>query len=319
MAIPESRRLDFTEIPVIDLARLVAGKPDQDADHSLGRACRDIGFAYVENHGVAAQLIESLLDESMRFFARPEQDKSPLVVDERLRGLLPMHYRSYEGEPIAATQHHEGYWIGRDRPLNPDNPLDGPNRWPPDDDAFRTAADAYMLAVRRLSIALQRAFSRSLGLHESFFDDLFRRSTSSLLINHYPPQDTPQAVTDIGITPHTDDGGFTILWQDDNGGLEIESKNGEWVGAPPIPGTFVINLGKVMQIWTGGEFSATPHRVINRSGTHRYSFPFFVNPRWDVPLRPMLGNAEADPEAPLYGVYQRDNWRRTFPIARIPE
>ena len=109
------------------------------------------------------------------------------------------------------------------------------------------------------------------------------------------------------------------MWQDDNGGLEIESKNGEWVVAPPIPGTFVINLGDVMQIWTDGEFSSTPHRVINRSDHDRYSIPCFVNPRWDVPVIPLLGKMEVGQDAEIYGVYQRNSWRRTFPIAQIPE
>ena len=113
--------------------------------------------------------------------------------------------------------------------------------------------------------------STALALEQpaDFFQILFERQSSLLKINHYPPQDNPQTVSNIGVVPHADSGGFTILRQDDNDGLEIESKSGEWVEAPPVPATFIINLGNTMQMWTNGEFSSTPHRVINRSGTDR--------------------------------------------------
>jgi len=88
-----------------------------------------------------------------------------------------------------------------------------------------------------------------------------------------PATGRAEADNDIGVVPHSDSGGFTILWQDDNGGLEVQSKSGEWVGAPPIDDTFIVNLGNIMQIWTNGRFSSTPHRVINRAGRDRYSIP----------------------------------------------
>jgi isopenicillin N synthase-like dioxygenase len=100
--------------------------------------------------------------------------------------------------------------------------------------------------------------------------------------------------------------------------LEIESKSGEWVEAPPVPGTFIVNLGNAMQIWTNGEFSSTPHRVINRSGVDRYSIPFFVYARWDAPIKPLMNGAIDDPDADISEVYQRKYWNRIFPIANVP-
>ena len=115
-----------------------------------------------------------------------------------------------------------------------------------------------------------------------------------------------------------DAGGFTILWQDNCDGLEIQNKSGEWVSAPPIDGTFVINIGNVMQMWTNGRFSSTPHRVVNRSKRDRYSIPLFVNPSYDVEVSPLV-DLDCDQPAPFnYGTYQRDVWRQTFPIAAIP-
>src|SRR5215831_17031096 len=262
MAIPVSRRLDFSEIPVIDIAPLFDGNAAQVARtaEALDQACSEVGFLYVRNHGIKSERVADLAAQARRFFAQPMAEKMEIVLDQRLRGYLPLKYRSYEGETRAGTSHQEGFWIGHERSVDPALPLQGPNQWP----------------------------EGALGLAPDFFAPLFRVPNSRLKLNHYPPQDAPEADNDIGVVPHADSGGFTILWQDDNGGLEVQSKSGEWVGAPPIDDTFVINLGNIMQIWTNGRFSATPHRVINRGGCDRYSIPLFVNPDSSAMIEPLL-------------------------------
>ena len=151
-----------------------------------------------------------------------------------------------------------------------------------------------------------------------FFTDLFNKPTSRLKVNHYPPQPNPKSENDIGVVPHSDSGGFTILWQDEVGGLEAQSKSGDWVVAPPVEDTFVVNLGNIMQIWTNGRFSSTPHRVVNRGGVERYSIPLFVNPNPEAIIQPLVDKSP-DASAPfVYGDYQVDLWRRTFPVAKIP-
>ena len=162
-------------------------------------------------------------------------------------------------------------------------------------------------------------YENYLGLDTDIFDSFFAESLTRLKINHYPPQYDPKQLNSIGVLPHSDSGGFTILWQDDVGGLEIQNQNGDWVGAPPVEDTFVINLGNIMQIWTNGEFSSTPHRVINRTGTDRYSIPFFVNPNHDAIIKPLIGEPDESFSRFCYGDYQRSQWRRIFPVAGIPE
>lgn len=320
MAIPLSRRLDFAEIPVIDIGPLVVGDAQRmpATVAALDRACRDVGFLYIANHGVPPATIDRLVAQAKLFFALPLDAKMALALDARMRGYIPLKYRSYEGEARAGTSHQEALWVGHERPASAAHYFDGPNHWPAALPGLKPAMLAYFDAVDRVSLALMRGFGAALGLGLDFFAELFRHPTSRLKLNHYPPQDNPDNVNDIGVVPHADSGGFTILWQDDHGGLEVESKSGEWVGAPPVPGSFVVNIGNLMQIWSNGRYSSTPHRVINRAGADRYSIPLFVNPGDAAPITPLVDLKARDPVPILYGAYQKAEWRRIFPAAKIP-
>src|SRR5260370_235705 len=250
MAIPVSRRLDFCEIPVIDAAPLIDGNSAEAGRTiaALGKACSEVGFIYVRNHGVPRDLIARMAGQAKAFFARPMEEKLKIDLDQRMRGYLPLNYRSYEDEARAGTSHQEGFWIGHERPPSAAFPLDGPNQWPDELPDLKPTMLAYFAAVEELSRVLQRGFALALGLAPDFFQALFRVPNSRLKLNHYPPQDAPEADNDIGVVPHSDSGGFTILWQDDSGGLAAHSKNAEWVGPPPIHHTLLINLANVMQI-----------------------------------------------------------------------
>jgi len=113
---------------------------------------------------------------------------------------------------------------------------------------------------------------------------------SMMRLLHYPPQEPNEPGDHIGVRPHTDNGVFTILSQDETGGLEILGKSGEWIAVPPIPGSFVINVGEMMKLWSDGIFLSTPHRVVNRSGRERYSVPYFLMPDYDVLIEPLVKN-----------------------------
>ncbi|MEM8647002.1 MAG: 2OG-Fe(II) oxygenase family protein [Pseudomonadota bacterium] len=317
MAIPLSRRLDFSEIPQLDVGELLSGGSSDTLIDALERACTDVGFFYVHNHGVAPELISALRQAASRFFILPMAQKMEIAINPQLRGYLPLDYASYEGEARAAKSHQEGFWVSYDRPLSGAQPLNGPNLWPEEPEDLKAAMLAYFDAVERLSKALQRGFAMALGVGEHGLDAYFQDPMSMLKLNHYPPQDAPESVKHIGVVPHSDSGAFTVLWQDEGDGLEIQNKSGEWIGAPSIPDTFVINIGNVMQIWTGGRFSSTPHRVINRGGRDRYSIPFFVNPGPTAPIA-QLDHLDEDSGEP-FAKYIQERWRRTFPVAEIPE
>ena len=316
MLVKPSRRLDFTQIPILDIGSLVSGQSDPELISSLRAACTDVGFFYVKNHQIPLSLVRALKDAAKEFFQAPMSEKMNIAIDSRIQGYLPLGYRSYEGEERAGTSHQEGFWVGYERAISKEMPLSGPNQWPKRYPTLKDAMLRYFDCLEGLIEALLQGFSRALGLSPDYLSTYYKQPLSRLKVNHYPPQHDPVSDDDIGVVPHSDSGGFTILWQDEWGGLEIQNKNGEWVGAPPVEGTFVINIGNIMQIWSNGEFSSTPHRVVNRSGQDRYSIPLFVNPSADTLIMPVVGESELY-DSFNYGHYQRDLWRRTFPIANV--
>lgn len=318
MAIPASRRVDFSEIPQLDIAPLLSGRDDPSLIAELRDACTSAGFFYVRNHGVDAGRIDQMRTAAERFFAKTEPAKMAYRLNSRMQGYLPLDYTSSTDELDRAKSHQEGFWIGYEREADPNRIFDGPNIWPDGHDDLRATMLAYQKAVEPLSAALLRGFALAAGLSPQTLAGWFRQPITRLKLNHYPPQETPESVRHIGVVPHSDSDAFTILWQDEGDGLEIRNLAGEWIRAPSIPGTFVINIGNIMQIWTGGAFASTPHRVINAGGRDRYSIPVFVYPDHDVRIGPLGEGLEPPADAVTCAEYLRASWRRSFPIANIP-
>ena len=312
MPIPESRPLDFDEIPVIDIAALVAGKAAAETVAAIDQACTGVGFFYVTGHGFDMSLCERLRAAAAEFFAQPEAAKRALGLDVSMRGYLPLYYRSQITDDFSGTSHQEGFWIGADFGDDARHPLEAPNRWPATPARLREYMESYLRGMEALAALLGQAFATALGQADDFYATRFARPTSRLKLNHYPPQHNPEQVDNIGVVPHSDSGAFTILWQDDNGGLEVQSKSGEWVGAPPLGDSFVVNIGDILQYWSNGRYTSTQHRVINRHGADRYSIPYFVNPGAGVEISALDGSESF--AAFNYGEYQLRKWRGFFPV-----
>src|SRR5262249_53773075 len=136
----------------------------------------------------------------------------------------------------------------------------------------------------------------------------FKKDMNSLRLLHYPPQRPDEEGVHLGARAHTDTNAFTILAQDNNGGLEVRNRDGEFGAVPPIDGPLIVNVGEVLKVWTDGVFSSAVHRVINRSGNERYSIPFFMYPSFDALIQPLISNPDPSNVAPenLHTSFPRD-------------
>src|SRR6185312_6034534 len=135
---------------------------------------------------------------------------------------------------------------------------------------------AYLAALTGAAQSVLRGVAVSLDLDADYFADGYTADPTVLFrIFHYPP--SPPGSDDWGVGEHTDYGLLTLLAQDANGGLQVRATDG-WIDAPPIPGAFVCNLGDMLDRLTGGWYRSTPHRVRNRTGAERLSFPLFFDP-----------------------------------------
>ena len=263
------------DLPILHAAALDQG----EAIPALRAACEGVGFFYLAGADEPGPLLAALLPQVHDFFALPiEQRMAVSIRNSRCnRGYEPMQWQRLE--PGAPPDLKEGFYIGPH--LDEQHPNvraglfnQGPNQWPAALPALKPAAEAYLAALNGIATRLMAAMARSLGLPAGHFDAFCHDPFSILRLLHYPPQPADPQPGEKGCGAHTDWGCLTLLWQDDAGGLQVLA-GGEWVYAPPIPGTFVVNIGDMFARWTNGRYRSTLHRVVNSSGRDRYSIPFF--------------------------------------------
>jgi len=286
-------------LPVIDIRALTAPHPDVAAlaavAQQLDAAARRHGFFYASGHGVDPALVERLVTLSRRFFAQDEATKLriPMSAGGRAwRGYFPTGGELTSNRP----DWKEGLYLGSE--LGPEHPrvqagtlLHGANLWPAID-GFRATVLDYLAALTALGHALMGGFALGLGLPRHWFADHGTADPLILLrLFNYPSRPVPPG-TDAcwGVGEHTDYGLLTMLWQDEVGGLQVRTDAG-WIDAPPVPGTFVCNIGDMLDRMTGGRYRSVPHRVaLNRSGRDRLSIPLFFDPDFDTRVQPVPGS-----------------------------
>ncbi|HEY8517021.1 MAG TPA: 2-oxoglutarate and iron-dependent oxygenase domain-containing protein [Candidatus Binatia bacterium] len=287
-------------LPIIDVAPLVAGDAGKlEVAAAIARACRDVGFFYVVGHGVDATLQDELVDASRRFFALPVERKLEIAMERggrAWRGYFPVGAELTSGRPDAKEGIYFGSELSADHPLvKAGTPLHGANLWPSDVPELRRTVLAYMSALTELGHALLRGIALSLELDEAYFDERYTHDPLILFrIFNYPALPADQRDAQWGVGEHTDYGLLTILKQDESGGLEVETLDG-WREAPPIEGSFVCNIGDMLDRMTRGRYRSTPHRVRNRGTRDRLSFPFFFDPGWETVVRPIETCPEETP------------------------
>lgn len=292
-------------IPIVDFSGFRHGNAAEKravADQ-LRKACCEFGFVYLNRVGFDPDEIEGLFSQVRYFFNLPLEQKQRVA---------------------RSPDTNCGYVAVESERLNPTRPGDLKEAfnvglqtiWPPQPEGFcADVSSFYNTCVATVAPEILQAFAIALGLAETFFEHQHGRN-SFLRLLHYPPLPPSIRDTQIRAGEHTDYGSFTLLLQDDMGGLEIQLPSGEWLAAPYHPNTVVLNVGDALQRWTNDTWRSTLHRVVNPVGENatksRYSVAFFCdpNPEVEITCLPTCQSAGQPPRHPP--VLSRDYLERKF-------
>jgi isopenicillin N synthase-like dioxygenase len=300
-------------IPVLDLERLEADVEGQRLFRSdLRNAARHVGFFYITRHGIDPDLLSALMACAGRFFALPESEKLALDM------VNSPHFRGYTRVGWERTRGFQDWReqidIGAEKPAiaqtggaPPWTRLQGPNQWPMALPQLRPVVLQWQAEATRVLVRLMRALAASLGQDEHVLEPLYRDDPHILVkLIRYPGRDL--TASDQGVGAHKDSGILSLLLQDEQGGLQVQTERG-WVDVTPRPGTLVVNIGEILELASDGYFRATLHRVITPpAGRERISAAFFLGARLDATV-PILAlpkalaqearGPERDPQNPL--------------------
>uniref|UniRef100_A0AAV1U7W4 Fe2OG dioxygenase domain-containing protein n=1 Tax=Peronospora matthiolae TaxID=2874970 RepID=A0AAV1U7W4_9STRA len=305
--------MDVRHVPVVDVSALMALPTDAHVDEAvrdarasglhatiseIRAAATDWGFWYITNHGLSKHELATFQNQ-MRSFFRLSLDVKRRVA----RGVL--NSRGYFDNELTKnkTDWKECFDVSG---IQEDGPTKHPkhermgedeNQWPLEVllPGFSPGILEYYCKMERLSRRLVKVCAAALGQEPTVFDPFFNEDNSSFLrLNHYPVAPMPDKT--MGVHHHTDAGALTILLQDDEvASLQVlhrESKT--WTLVPPREGTFVVNVGDMMQVWSNDVFVAPLHRVLANGCTDRFSAPFFYNPSYKTQVQPLVGKEGED-------------------------
>ncbi len=297
-----ARAPDTGSIPVVDISPLRNGSNPTAVAHALLEASQNLGFIYVNGHGIPDQTIEIAREKAFEFFRSREVQKRRYAITPKHRGWLARGGAKMQDDAEADLK-ESFLWGYQDKYgcAPSDHELRGPNLWPDFVPEMESSAMAYFKEADRLARDLLNGFAIGLNLDPDFFLRNCQTPLSRASFVYYPKQPESSGQALFGVGPHTDFGLLTVLSQDDVGGLQVKNLAGEWIEAPPIPGTMVVNVGDLLERWTDCAFRSTPHRVINTSGRERLSLvlAFDPDPETMIDAREVIGNEKPPKQPPI--------------------
>jgi len=302
MGYAQAKLVDAETIPVVDITPLSDGTDPIAVAHALHAASQGLGFIYIKGHGIPDAVIDAARQAAFAFFRTDDQQKAAVKVSARHRGWLAAGGAKMQDD--AKVDLKESFiWGYQDDTgeLPDDHELRGPNQWPGFVPDLEARAMAYFDHAHRVAHLLMRGFALGLDLEEDFFLRSADKPLSRASFVYYPPQAEEAGPDQFGVGPHTDFGVLTVLCQDNVGGLQVEDINGEWIQAPPIPGTLLVNVADLLSRWTDGAYKSTPHRVVNSSGRERLSLvlAYDPNPETMIDAKEVFGPDYSPKEGPI--------------------
>lgn len=311
--------MNAATLPVLDLARYTSSAERDAFLADLRHAARDIGFFYLINHGVDDALQNAVQREARRFFALTEAQKKQVAM------IHSPHFRGYNRAASEITRGQpdwrEQFDIGAERPallLSDSDPrwrrLQGPNLWPDALPTLKPALLDWQRAMTSMALRLLRAFAEALQLPADAFDALYgSKPNEHIKLIRYPGQHATQSAQGVGA--HKDSGFLSFLLQDEQKGLQVEVAPDRWIDAAPRAGSFVVNIGELLELATNGYLRATVHRVVSPpADRERLSIAFFLGAQLEanVPLYtlpPHLAEEARGPESdPLNPLLRDVGW-----------
>lgn len=314
---------DFSSIPLIDISPLLAKADDPkmaedpgvlEVVRQLDKACTEAGFFYVTGHGIPDTLLKEVRDVTRRFFELPYEEKAKIKMTPAagFRG----YQRIGENITLGVPDMHEAIDCYREvtKGMYGDlgKVMEGSNQWPQNPPIFKALMEEYISLCTDLARKIMRGIALALGGSPDEFEG--QRAGNPFWVMRligYPgvssANGTNALKNDIGCGAHTDYGLLTLLNQDDDiNALQVRNLSGEWISAPPVPGSFVCNIGDMLKIYSNGLYESTLHRVINKNSKYRVSVVYFYETNFDTAVEPLdthktRANGNKKFERPVYG------------------
>ncbi|KAG5473968.1 hypothetical protein CUR178_04078 [Leishmania enriettii] len=269
-------------LPVIDIKPLYEDNKEEllSVARAIDAACRTWGFFYITGHNIPKGRNEQLTEMANKLFALPMAEKLLIDIEKTANHRGYGAHNAEQLDPSNPSDWKETFDMGFHLPLNHPSvvagkPLRGPNNHPTWIEGWTEMMEQHYSDMQRLALLLLRALALSIDVEEDFFVSKFHEPLSVFRMIHYPA--LPNEKGRVVCGAHTDYGIVTLLYQDNAGGLQVKNLQGEWLDAPPIEGSYVVNIGDMMAMWSNGRYKSTLHRVLN-PGVERISMPFFCEP-----------------------------------------
>jgi isopenicillin N synthase-like dioxygenase len=280
-------------IPLLDLTDYSSGSASKKAQfvRVFGDALKEFGFVSIEGHGIDDGLIRRTYKEVERFFQLPEATKKAYALGNAgQRGYTGFGKEHAKNRTIGDLK--EFWHVGRDLPAGHRHlPIYGDNVWPKEVPAFREHTQALYDALDGAARKMLEALADYFGVAKDTFSAMAKDGNSILRVIHYPPLREKFVPGAVRAAEHEDINLITLLCEGTSSGLEILTRDGEWIPVDTLRGQIVVDSGDMLSRVTNNVIPATTHRVVNPKGAEddveRYSMPFFVHPYPDCVLRPL--------------------------------
>lgn len=317
----------MSQLPIIDISEIEAGEQlSCGLANQLSTALHEVGFVALLGHGIPSRLIEAMRAETQALFALPSALKLAMQVSPtNYRGYVPLGFFSPNAKQGTADQ-YEAFKLHAEIEAGDlicqQCDLYGPNRWPQARPSLKATVMEYWGHCNQLNLLLLDALFGCLSLSKDCLETWFDKPLSNMTLLHYPAK--IGSGESSGIHPHKDTDALTFLLPDPVGGLYLRPRQqADWFEAHAPNGAMIVNVGDMLETWSGGYYVSTPHKVINTSQQDRYSFPYFSVPRFDTVIRPLgKSNQIEQIEPALYhdaGTISAKIWRSNWPDAAAIE